>query len=247
MFGKKNQSQASPSADASVENAEAPESEASEAPAASGPLEPGPYDAESFPGDEIVRLDFGSLQIPGVEGMNVNLEVDEQSQSVVAVTVILGEGGVQLQAFAAPRSGGFWDEILEELSGGINGAGGQAEIGDGPLGKQLKANVPAQDEQGQPVLQAVRFVGVEGPRWVLRGVMLGAAAVDERAAEVFEDVFRACIVSRGQQPMAPGELLPLRIPEDAVAEGEEGDDLDDDDAPPPLNPFERGPEITEIR
>lgn len=240
MFGKKNQAPAdSQPADESVDN---PETEvASTSP--SGPVEPGPYDIESFPGDEVVRLDFGSLQIPGVEGMNVNLEVDEQSQSVVAVTVILGEGGVQLQAFAAPRSGGFWDEILGELSGGINEAGGQAEIGDGPLGKQLKANVPAQDEEGQPVLQAVRFVGHEGPRWVLRGVMLGAAAVDERAGEVFEDIFRGCVVSRGQQPMAPGELLPLQIPEDAVAE----DDDEEDAGRPPLDPFERGPEITEIR
>lgn len=230
-------SEASPEAEESVES---PAEETAEV--KSAPLDPGPYDGDAFPGDEVLRLDFGSLQIPGVEGMNVNLEVDEQSQTVVAVTVILGEGGVQLQAFAAPRSGGFWDEIVEELASGITSSGGQVEVDpDGPLGKQIKANVPAQDEQGQAVLQAVRFVGIEGPRWVLRGVMLGAAAVDDRAAEVFEDVFRGCVVYRGQQPMAPGDLLPLRLPEEATA----GED-EEEPGRPPLDPFERGPEITEV-
>ena len=245
MFRKKaNSPDLATSSDESsgVEESAQADSSVTQPAAKSEPLDPGPYDAESFPGDEVLRLDFGSLQIPGVEGMNVNLEVDEQSQSVVAVTVILGEGGVQLQAFAAPRSGGFWDEIVDELSSGITSSGGEAEIDpDGPLGKQVKANVPAQDEQGQAVMQAVRFVGVEGPRWVLRGVMLGAAAVDERAAEVFEDVFRGCVVNRGQQPMAPGDLLPLRLPEEATV----GED-EEEAGPPPLDPFERGPEITEV-
>ena len=89
--------------------------------------------------------------------------------------------------------------------------------------------------------------------WLLRGVFLGAAAVDDRAAEVFEDIFSACVVTRGNQPMAPGDMLPLRLPEDAVEQGleQEGadssDDDEDQDGRPPLDPFERGPEITEIR
>jgi hypothetical protein len=44
--------------------------------------------------------------------------------------------------------------------------------------------------------------------------------------------------------MAPGEMLPLELPENAVVDE---DDDEDDDGRPPLDPFERGPEITEIR
>lgn len=204
----------------------------------------GPYDAENIPDDDVVRIDFGSLAVPGVEGMNINLEVDEQSQQVIAITVIIGEGGLQLQPFAAPRSGGFWEEVRGELLKGITESGGAVEEVPGPLGPEIRGQVPAYDEAGNQVSQPIRFVGAEGPRWLLRGVLLGAAAVDPRAAEVLEDVFTGCIVARGQQPMAPGDMLPLRLPDDAVPTDA---DADAGDGPPPLDPFERGPEITEIR
>lgn len=205
----------------------------------------GPYDISEAREDGVVRIDFGSLKIPGVEGMNVNLEVDEQTDTVAAITVVLGEGGLQLQPFAAPRSGGFWEEVRGELSQGITTSGGAIDVVEGRFGVELKATVPAVNEEGEHGLQNVRFLGVDGQRWMLRGVLLGVAAEDERAAEVFEDIFAGCIVDRGNQPMAPGEPLPLQLPDDAVTEAD--DDDDDDGERPPLDPFERGPEITEIR
>lgn len=208
------------------------------------PLGRGPFDINDAPEDNMVRIDFGSLAVPGVEGMNVNLEVDEQTQQVIAITVIIGEGGMQLQPFAAPRSGGFWDEVRQELQEGIAESGGSVSQEEGPLGPELRGQVPAVDETGAQVTQPIRFVGAEGPRWLLRGVLLGAAAVDPRAAEVFEDVFVACIVDRGDQPMAPGDMLPLQLPDDAVQVEEA--EVSPNGAPP-LDPFERGPEITEIR
>ena len=207
----------------------------------------GPYDISEAPDDGVIRIDFGSLKIPGVEGMNVNLEVDEQTDAVAAITVVLGEAGIQLQPFAAPRSGGFWEEVRGELTKSISTAGGAVDAVEGRFGIELKATVPAMNESGEHALQNIRFVGVDGPRWMLRGVLLGAAANDERAAEVFEDVFAGCIVERSNQPMAPGEMLPLQLPADAVAAEEGTEDAEDGEARPPLDPFERGPEITEIR
>lgn len=207
----------------------------------------GPYDISEAPEDNVVRIDFGSLKIPGVEGMNVNLEVDEQSDAVVAITIVLGEGGLQLQPFSAPRSGGFWEEVRAELGQGITTAGGAIDEVEGRFGIEIKATVPAVNEEGEHALQNVRFAGVDGQRWMLRGVFLGAAAVDERAAEVFEDIFAGCIIDRGAQPMAPGEMLPLQLPEDAVATPEDAEEGAEGEDRPPLDPFERGPEITEIR
>jgi hypothetical protein len=49
------------------------------------------------------------------------------------------------------------------------------------------------------------------------------------------------VVVRGAEAMAPRELLALRLPEAAVQEAPAPEGRD------PLEPFERGPEITEIR
>lgn len=208
----------------------------------------GPWDVSEVPAnDEVIRLDFGSLRVPGADGMSVSLEVDEASDQLVAVTIAVGEGAVQLQAFAAPRSGGFWEEVRSEIAKGISGSGGIVDAESGALGPQLRANVPVTTPEGENVLQSVRFVGVEGPRWLLRGVMLGAAVADPRQGEFFEDVFRGCVIVRGQQPMAPGDLLSLRLPPDVEqAVAEEDAEAGENDSRPPLDPFERGPEITEI-
>jgi hypothetical protein len=52
---------------------------------------------------------------------------------------------------------------------------------------------------------------------------------------------RDVVVVRGGEAMAPRELLPLRLPDAAAAPAPEPEGR------PPLDPFERGPEITEIR
>jgi hypothetical protein len=249
----KNSPNSAEQADEVVEVAEVSQDDSSEVAGVPQTLGTGPWDISEEPQDGLVRLDFGSLKIPGVEGMNVNLELDEESQSVVAITIVINEGGLQLQPFAAPRSGDFWPEVREELASGISSSGGMVDEVEGNLGTELRAVVPVQTEEGEQAQQRVRFVGFDGPRWLLRGVFLGAAAVDDRAAEVFEDIFSACVVTRGNQPMAPGDMLPLRLPEDAVEQGLEqeggdsGDEDEDQDGRPPLDPFERGPEITEIR
>lgn len=257
MFKRKRNNDAE---DSQIDDAESEQTIASAQEPAQTSKEPvvdrseGPWDAAEAPDDGMVRLDFGALQIPGVDGMSVNLEVDEASQQVVAITVVLGEGGIQLQPFAAPRSGDFWPEVRGELTKSITSSGGLTDEAEGPFGAELRANVPATNETGEQGMQQVRFVGVEGPRWLLRGVMLGIAAADERGAEVFEEIFRGCIVIRGTQPMAPGDMLPLTLPPDAVANEEEAQDpgeleadRDSEQERPPLDPFERGPEITEIR
>jgi hypothetical protein len=57
-----------------------------------------------------------------------------------------------------------------------------------------------------------RFIGVDGPRWFLRGVIAGAGATDPAAAAQIEDVFRSIVVVRGTTPMPPRDLIPLRMP-----------------------------------
>ncbi len=98
-------------------------------------------------------------------------------------------------------------------------------------------------------VQMVRFVGCDGPRWFLRGVISGQGAVQPAAAGVLESVFRDTVVLRGEAPMAPRDPIVLKLPNDAqmVPDGmppEQGEPSKFGDG---IDPMRRGPEITELR
>ena len=65
-------------------------------------------------------------------------------------------------------------------------------------------------------VQAARFIGVDGPRWFLRGLLTGPAATDTLQAKRLEELFRGIVVVRGGDAMAPRNALPLHLPREAV-------------------------------
>jgi hypothetical protein len=206
----------------------------------------GPWDAhEEFPPHE--RVDFGSLQVPVSEGFEIQLNLAEDQGPLI--TVLREESSLQLQAFAAPKSGGLWDDVRHEIAAAVAEAGGSTDEADGRFGVELRARVTATETGpgGRPGgLQPIRFLGVDGPRWFLRGVITGPAAHHRSAAEPLEDVFAGIVVVRGDHPAPPRDLLEIQLPEQArqameeqMAEAEGARSIPD--------PFERGPEITEIR
>jgi hypothetical protein len=177
--------------------------------------------------------------------MELRIDYDEGTGAVGAVTVVMGTAALQLQPFAAPRTIGIWDEVRPEIAAGITQQGGVATEKDGPFGIELRARIPGVLPDGSSGTQLVRFVGVDGPRWFLRGVLTGAAYDDPAAAAPLEDVFRNAVVVRGSDPMPPREPIPLRLPQQAAPPA--GDEADEPSGKAPLDPFERGPEITEVR
>jgi hypothetical protein len=201
---------------------------------------PGPWDVSEAPeDDDRPRVDIGGLLVPGFPGLELRLEVDRASERVIAATAVVGDGQLQIQPFAAPRSGGLWDDVRAEIIQGIGEAGGKVQEVSGRFGAELIAEVPADD--GSPGLQPARFVGIDGPRWFLRGVYSGSAARPGKSADRLDEVLATTIVNRGDAAMAPRDLLPLHLPN-------EGQPLP---APPDTAPHldalrKRGPEITEI-
>jgi hypothetical protein len=201
------------------------------------------------------RVDLGGMWLPGRPGLEVRVEADQATSQVVAVTLVLGRSALQLQPFAAPKTEDIWDEVRAEIRAGITKKGGTADEVEGPLGTELRTKVPVRAADGSSGVQPARFVGVSGPRWFLRGVLTGQAAVEEGTDADLVELFRDVVVVRGLDPMAPRDPIPLRLPaapEAADAEGDDvegGDDEGDADATraDDLNPFQRGPEITEIR
>lgn len=204
----------------------------------------GPWDiADEYPENE--RIDCGSLLIPVHDGFDVQINVAEEQGAWVAI--VNGESGMQLQAFAAPRSGGLWDDVRTEIAANIAESGGSCQECRGRAGTELHARVPVGDETGQPgPLEPVRFLGFDGPRWFLRGVISGPAATDAVSGAPFDELFSDVVVVRGDYPAPPREQLEIRLPEEArqaleaqLAEEHPGWGLQD--------PFIRGPEITETR
>ncbi|MHA7284122.1 DUF3710 domain-containing protein [Arthrobacter sp. TMS2-4] len=191
-------------------------------------------------------IDLGALRINAAEGLQLRLEVEERSKRVIAVTLDLGGSTLQLQAFAAPKTEGLWDEIREQIGVSVGSQGGTVEERPGRLGTELFAKLPAQTPDGQAGYRVARFVGINGPRWFLRGVFGGPAALEPTAAAPMEQLFRSVVVVRGDHPLPPRELLPLRLPKDAAAAAA-GAPAAPAPARPDLNPLERGPEITETR
>ena len=214
--------------------------------AAAERAEQGPFDASEVDAESDDRLDLGALRIRGVPGMELRLELDENAGQVVGATAVMGDSAVQLQAFAAPRSMGIWDGIRSEITQSVLSQGGTAEEVEGPFGTELRTRMPSAGPDGRTVFAPARFAGVDGPRWFLRAVFSGRAAIDDEAAAPLLDVVRNTVVVRGDAAMAPREMLPLRLPDQAA--GQEGDDpAEEGGGSDDLKPFERGPEITEVR
>ena len=205
----------------------------------------GPWDVDEL--DEPRALvDLGAIRIPGVPGMELRMEIDKATEAVSAAAVSLGGSTLQIQAFAAPRTDGIWDEIRAEIAESVAKQGGSSDDLPGPFGRELLARLPVRTPEGRTGHRPARFIGADGPRWFLRGVITGKAAVDPVVAEALEQVFGGIVVVRGTDARAPRDLLTLRLP------AQDGNVTAAPDAPadeqePTFDPMLRGPEITEIR
>jgi hypothetical protein len=206
--------------------------------------ESGPWDsADAYP--EAERLDLGCLQVPVGEGSNVQLAYSEETG--VTLAVVAGESALQLQAFAAPRSSGLWVRVRQEISAEVQKAGGRSQEQEGPFGPELLAWVTPQVEgEGALPPQPLRFLGADGPRWFLRGLISGPAAIDAGLAAPLEEVFAGVVVVRGDHAAPPETPLEIQLPEEARQAFESEAQAQAEQSGMP-NPFERGPEITETR
>jgi hypothetical protein len=228
--------------------------------AVAGPGDPGmsggPWDAsEAYP--ERDRADFGSLLVPVVPTQQIELATD--GQRFIWVTVKSGGSELRVHAFAAPRSGNLWEEVRQEIVGELASAGSAAQETGGPFGPEIFAHVPMEPGAPGTGTRPVRFIGVDGPRWLLRGLIIGPAADGHEPAEPFEETLSDIVVVRGDHPMPPRDMLELRLPPEVQqaleqqarleqqAAGEQAEQETGNRFQPDLNPFERGPEFTETR
>ncbi|WP_437584964.1 DUF3710 domain-containing protein [Paramicrobacterium sp. CJ85] len=174
--------------------------------------ENGPFD-ESEANPVRPYIDLGGVKVLPREGLNLRLEVEESSKRIVAVGLDYADSTLQVQPFAAPRSRGLWHETREQIREQISKQGGSVEEIEGPFGPELLAQVPVAAQENGAKTRDARFIGVDGPRWFLRGVVAGAGSRSGEASEKVDDLFRSLVVVRGGQAMPPRDLIPLKMPE----------------------------------
>lgn len=113
---------------------------------------------------------------------------------------------MEVEAFAAPKTMGLWDDVREDLLA----SNPEAEAVDGIFGTEVK--LPVKLPNGKTA--HTRIVGVDGPRWMLRGIFSGKAASDPDGTEtkILNDAFAQIVVERGDEPLSPRDLIPMARP-----------------------------------
>ena len=165
----------------------------------------GPFDIEDFddPATAVEgRLDLGSVLLPLPASAQLQVELTEVGVPS-AVWVVTVNGRFTVAAYAAPKTGGLWREVAGELAESLRKDGATVSIHDGRWGREVVGTASG----------VVRFIGVDGYRWMIRCVVKGSPesvdALTEEALEALEDT----VIRRGDTPLPVRTPLPVQLPE----------------------------------
>lgn len=177
----------------------------------------GPFDFDEvdLDADDVKRLDLGSLIITPFPGMKIQLQVNKNTEQVQAVLVADGASALEVAVFAGPRRTSMLPQIREDILKAAEREGGAAAVVAGPFGAEIRRRLPVKDKDGKTAVHVSRTWLVSGPGWVLRGILMGKAALqpeDEDAELTLFEFFSNAVVRRGEEAAAPGSLLRMSVP-----------------------------------
>ncbi|OBI83630.1 DUF3710 domain-containing protein [Mycobacterium sp. E740] len=177
----------------------------------------GPFDIEDFDDAEAAatgRLDLGSVLIPLPAGGQVQVELTPLGVPS-AVWVVTPHGRFTIAAYAAPKTGSLWREIAAELADSLRKDGAKVSIQDGPWGREVIGVASVEQaqaaQQGQPGV--VRFIGVDGYRWMIRCVVNGLEEHFEALAAEAREALADTVIRRGDTPLPVRTPLAVELPE----------------------------------
>ena len=173
----------------------------------------GPFDIDDFDDPSVAalaRLDLGSVLIPMPEAGQVQVEVGETGVPS-AVWVVTPNGRFTIAAYAAPKSAGLWREVAAELADSLRKDVPTVSIVDGPWGRE----VIGAGGQGAAV---VRFIGVDGYRWMIRCVVNGPQERIDALVDQARNALADTVVRRGDTPLPVRTPLPVQLPEPMAAQ-----------------------------
>ena len=151
-------------------------------------------------------LDLGSLVMAVDGSLSVRIEADSDGR--ISELIVEHDGSaMQLGVFAANPGHPIWAEVRDEIRASLFEDGEAARPVTSEFGTDLVTQVLT--DQGQAIL---RFVGIDGPGWMVRGLIQGDAATDLQRAEPFLACLRRLRVVRGDRPYPERTRLPLWLP-----------------------------------
>jgi hypothetical protein len=171
----------------------------------------GPFDIEDFEEPEqatVARIDLGSVLLPTPESGQLQVELTDTGMPS-AVWVVTTNGRFTVAAYAAPKSGGLWREVAGELTDALRTDRGNVRIEEGPWGREVVG-----DTSNGPV----RFIGVDGYRWMIRCVVNAMPDTMEVVTQEARNALADTVVRRGETPMPVRTPLPVQLPEAMVAQ-----------------------------
>jgi hypothetical protein len=173
----------------------------------------GPFDIEDFEDASVAtvgRLDLGSVLIPLPEAGQVQVELSQQGVPS-AVWVVTPNGRFTIAAYAAPKTAGLWREVSSELADSLRKDVPQVSIQDGPWGREVVGTATGGQAQGQSGV--VRFIGVDGYRWMIRCVVNGPQENIDALADEARNALADTVVRRGDTPLPVRTPLTVELPE----------------------------------
>ncbi len=188
--------------------------------------EEGPFDIDEvdLDADDVQRLDLGTLVLTPFDEMQLQLQVEQETHQVQAALAMHGQSAIEIALFAAPASESLIGEVRRAMVAATVDGGGQAMLEAGPFGTEIRRVLPLTTPDGDQALHVSRTWFVQGPRWLLRGVLMGDAGmhegVDGPVTELF-DFFRNLVVRRGDAAKVPGDLITMTVPEELLASAEQ--------------------------
>jgi hypothetical protein len=174
----------------------------------------GPFDVEDFDDESVVsvgRHDLGSVLIPENDAAELAVEVNQQGVPTM-VWMVTPNGRYNITAYAAPKTGGLWREVVTEIADSLRKDSAQVSIVDGPWGREVVGLVTTGPD---PVV--MRFVGVDGYRWMARGAAIGSPESVDAIAVEMRDALADTVIRRGETPQPVRAMLPLQLSESLVA------------------------------
>jgi hypothetical protein len=177
----------------------------------------GPFDLSEVSVPENL-IDFGALKLPNVNrNLSIKVELEEDSRRLVALTLQTEASMLQVSLFSAPKNNTVWQEVLEVLTSSLESQNAQVESIVGAFGSELLVTMDVPNSDVGTVSERIRFIGVDGPRWLLRGSITGEAVTNLTEQAEIERIFRSVIVDRGSEALPPRELVPLTMPAGNIA------------------------------
>ena len=125
-----------------------------------------------------------------------------------AVWVVTPNGRFTIAAYAAPKTGGLWREVAGELAESLRKDGAEVSIQDGRWGREVVGTASG----------VVRFIGVDGYRWMIRCVVNGAHESIDALTEEAREALADTVVRRGDTPLPVRTPLPVQLPEPMAAQ-----------------------------